>query len=292
MEHHYSRAEAALRFQPTKRSQIQPKTKPKVLSRPITVKSSSSPDKIQDATSTPAQPVNKTTLADWTAEPEDGDFYAGQRIRGGRKNKKRKKNKQEAERPQWDDIYDPTRPTSFEEYKHSEESAAEMNEWLDQLYAHRKRRTSSVSSEEEYRPAMNSELLRVRVWSNANMIAKNNSRRLPRCPSRLLLAMTMNPRQTIHKHRKIQPMMIHMHAACACQESTSHSPQHHLQLLHLKMRRFYFHQHSILQRLSLHHRPCHLLPRQYFNPQQSSHPHQSATTCQHPPLTFQQTNKN
>ncbi|TID15528.1 Diphosphomevalonate decarboxylase [Venturia nashicola] len=146
---------AALRFQPTKRAQVQPKNKPKVLSRPFAVKSSSSPDKAQqDASSTPAQPVNKTTLADWTAEPEDGDFYAGQRIRGGRKNKKRKKNKQEAERPQWDDIYDPTRPTSFEEYKHSEESAAEMNEWLDQLYAHRKRRTSSVSSEEDYRPVM------------------------------------------------------------------------------------------------------------------------------------------
>lgn len=162
-EHHYSRAEAALRFQPTKRAQVQPKNKPKVLSRPIAVKSSSSPEKTQqDTSSTPAQPVNKTTLADWTAEPEDGDFYAGQRIRGGRKNKKRKKNKQEAERPQWDDNYDPTRPTSFEEYKHSEESAAEMNEWLDQLYAHRKRRTSSVSSEEDYRPAMNSQWLRTK----------------------------------------------------------------------------------------------------------------------------------
>jgi len=89
-------------------------------------------------------------------------FYGGtageKRQRGGRK--RRKKNKEEYVVAQdWDDIYDPTRPNSYEEYKNSDEKVREVTEWKDRLYAHRKTRKppSEVDSDEEdYRPQMSS----------------------------------------------------------------------------------------------------------------------------------------
>lgn len=95
----------------------------------------------------------KTTLADWTATASDdedaGNFYAEKRQRGGRK--KRKKNKENTLVTQnWDDIYDPSRPNNYEEYKHSEEKIREVREWKDLLYRHRtKRREYSDSDEDE-----------------------------------------------------------------------------------------------------------------------------------------------
>lgn len=105
----------------------------------------------------------KTTLADWTAAGDDDDvngFYgAEKRQRGGRK--KRKKNREESHVPQnWDDIYDPTRPNSYEEYKNSDEKIREVREWKDRLYAHRMARkySSDLDSEDEgmQRPQMRS----------------------------------------------------------------------------------------------------------------------------------------
>ena len=86
-------------------------------------------------------------------------FYAGEkRQRGGRK--RRKKNKEEyAVAQDWDDIYDPTRPNSYEEYKHSDEKIREVTEWKDRLYAHRKARKAPSdldSEEDDYRPQMGS----------------------------------------------------------------------------------------------------------------------------------------
>lgn len=80
------------------------------------------------------------------------------RQRGGRK--KRKKN-QESHVPQnWDDIYDPSRPNSYEEYKNSDEKIREVREWKDRLYAHRmaRKRSSDLDSEDEerQRPQMSS----------------------------------------------------------------------------------------------------------------------------------------
>ena len=106
----------------------------------------------------------KTTLADWTAAGDDDDvngFYGGEkRQRGGRK--KRKKNREESHIPQdWDDIYDPSRPNSYEEYKNSDEQIREVREWKDRLYAHRmvRKHSSDLDSDNEdrRRPQMSSE---------------------------------------------------------------------------------------------------------------------------------------
>ena len=94
---------------------------------------------------------------------EDDDvngFYGGgeKRQRGGRK--RRKKNREEyAVAQDWDDIYDPSRPSSYDEYRHSDEQIREVREWKDRLYAHRKSRKydSDMDSEEESaRPSMSS----------------------------------------------------------------------------------------------------------------------------------------
>jgi splicing factor 45 len=111
-----------------------------------------------------AVPAPKTSIADWAASADDDDvnqFYVEKAQRGGRK--KRKKNNQQKEIVQdWDDIYDPSRPNNYEEYKNSEEKIREVREWKDKLYAHRMRRrqTSDYDSEEsDRRPAMNRKYL-------------------------------------------------------------------------------------------------------------------------------------
>lgn len=96
----------------------------------------SAPDDKYSASRT--QPKN--TLADWTAEPdlgeESGFYNLEKRQRGGRK--KRKKNLEDSQAlHNWDDIYDPSRPNTFEDYKHSDEKMLELREWKDKLYAHR-----------------------------------------------------------------------------------------------------------------------------------------------------------
>ncbi|GES62634.1 G-patch DNA repair protein [Aspergillus terreus] len=140
---------ASLRFQPTKRPQLAAQ---KTKSKPTLPKAA-------PAAVPPAAPV-KTTLADWAATEDDdvNGFYAGpKRQRGGRK--KRKKNREAQEFIQnWDDIYDPSRPNNYEEYKHSDEQIAEVREWKDLLYAHRMAHSpsqDSYSDEERGRPMMN-----------------------------------------------------------------------------------------------------------------------------------------
>jgi splicing factor 45 len=102
----------------------------------------------------------KTSIADWTATASDDEvatFYGEKRARGGRK--KRKKNRDAEEFVQnWDDIYDPSRPNSYEEYKNSEEKIREVREWKDLLYAHRMKRkeSSEYESDESDRRPMNS----------------------------------------------------------------------------------------------------------------------------------------
>ncbi|KAI9696929.1 MAG: hypothetical protein M1836_004890 [Candelina mexicana] len=97
-------------------------------------------------------PKLTATLADWTAPADDEDvngFYGGgKRQRGGRK--KRKKTREELHVPQnWDDIYDPSRPNNYEEYKNSDEKLREVRDWKDRLYAHRMKRTQSSEPESD-----------------------------------------------------------------------------------------------------------------------------------------------
>jgi hypothetical protein len=90
-------------------------------------------------------------LADWAAtEEDDYDYYVGEkRQRGGRK--KRKKNPEpQMVMQNWDDIYDPSRPNNYEEYRHSDEKILEVREWKDRLYAHRMKRSPTPDSDSDY----------------------------------------------------------------------------------------------------------------------------------------------
>ncbi|KAI9712518.1 MAG: hypothetical protein M1812_006827 [Candelaria pacifica] len=147
---------AALRFQPTKRPQLSTqKPKPKLPhSKPTPPSANASLSSLNLAPIQSSQrAAAKSTLADWTATADEEDvngFYGGEkRQRGGRK--KRKKTREESHVPQnWDDIYDPSRPNSYEEYKNSDEKLREVRDWKDRLYAHRMNRIqdSEPNSEE------------------------------------------------------------------------------------------------------------------------------------------------
>jgi len=104
----------------------------------------------------------RSTLADWAAPEEDEYLYSGgggaeKRQRGGRR-KKRKKTDDAPAETDWDELYDPARPTNVEEYLRSEERIREVQDWKAVLYAHRRRRTPSFDSdmgseeEEDRRP--------------------------------------------------------------------------------------------------------------------------------------------
>ncbi|EXJ85952.1 hypothetical protein A1O1_06321 [Capronia coronata CBS 617.96] len=163
---------ASLRFQPTKRPQLAAqKAKAKAIagkfaalssttfSAPTVPRSEGTENASTDAPTTrPSAP--KTTLADWTAGASDDDdvnnFYtSGQRPRVTRK--KRKKNQDNGGFAQnWDDIYDPSRPNNYEEYKHSEEKVREVREWKDLLYRHRlRRRDTGESTDDDYSRPLN-----------------------------------------------------------------------------------------------------------------------------------------
>ncbi|KAI1662626.1 hypothetical protein F4813DRAFT_341286 [Daldinia decipiens] len=98
----------------------------------------------------------KSRLADWVPTEEDEYMYATveRRARGGRK-KKKKKTEDVPIETDWDEIYDPSRPTNVDEYLRSEERVREVREWKDLLYKHKRRddddneRRGSWDSEEE-----------------------------------------------------------------------------------------------------------------------------------------------
>ncbi|CZT08723.1 related to DNA-damage repair protein DRT111 precursor [Rhynchosporium graminicola] len=153
----------ALRFQPTKRPQLSQKPKPKSAFPKSFPVDATALRNVSTPSSTPhkfARPAAKTTLADWTGLDDDdvNGFYGGveKRQRGGKGRKKNKPREEHMAVQDWDDIYDPSRPNSYEEYKHSDEKIREVREWKDRLYAHRMARKSSEkdSDEEDYRPQM------------------------------------------------------------------------------------------------------------------------------------------
>ena len=168
---------AALRFQPTKRPQLSSqKAKSKsAFPKPNTTLSNEPANSPISLNAGRLQP--KSTLADWTATREDDDvsgYYGGgeKRQRGGRK--KRKKTREEyAVTQDWDDIYDPSRPNSYDEYKHSDEKIREVREWKDRLYAHRMARKHSsdrYSEDEEPRRQQMSSML-VFNWQKSKLMS-------------------------------------------------------------------------------------------------------------------------
>ncbi|KAI0420657.1 hypothetical protein F5X98DRAFT_13439 [Xylaria grammica] len=105
-------------------------------------------------------PPAKSSLADWAATEEDEYMYGTgeKRQRGGRRKKKKKFDAMPAE-TDWDEIYDPSRPTNVDEYLRSDERIREVQEWKALLYKHRRRddERDSWDSEEDddRRPANN-----------------------------------------------------------------------------------------------------------------------------------------
>ncbi|KAF5646469.1 DNA-damage repair [Fusarium tjaetaba] len=132
----------ALRFQPIRRPQVKQATPKLAFPKPAVSKQAVNP-----APPAPVQP--KTTLADWAATEEDEWMYGmgEKRQRGGRK--KKKKRQQEEFETNWDDIYDPTRPTNVEEYLHSDEKVQDVRDWKALLYRHRRERDGSDLSDED-----------------------------------------------------------------------------------------------------------------------------------------------
>ncbi|KAF5027377.1 hypothetical protein F66182_509 [Fusarium sp. NRRL 66182] len=132
----------ALRFQPIRRPQVK-QAKPKsAFPKPATFK--------QPTTAAPPAPAQpKSTLADWAATEEDEWMYGTgeKRQRGGRKKKKRRQ--EEEFETNWDDIYDPTRPTNVDEYLNSDEKVQEVRDWKALLYRHRRKRVESDSSHDD-----------------------------------------------------------------------------------------------------------------------------------------------
>lgn len=109
-------------------------------------------------------PLNKSSIADWTATASDDEWANLERQprqRGGRKKRRKNRDTQEIT-TNWDDIYDPSRPNNYEEYKNSEEKVREVQEWKDLLYRHRMRRrqTSEEQSDTSARRPLNSALSR------------------------------------------------------------------------------------------------------------------------------------
>ncbi|KAM0344704.1 hypothetical protein ACHAPU_007299 [Fusarium lateritium] len=132
----------ALRFQPIRRPQVK-QVKPK----PTFPKATAPKHTATAAPAAPAQP--KTTLADWAATEDDEWMYGmgEKRQRGGRKKKKKRQDEEFV--TNWDDIYDPTRPTNVEEYLHSDEKVQEVRDWKSLLYRHRRKRNESDISDED-----------------------------------------------------------------------------------------------------------------------------------------------
>lgn len=144
----------ALRFQPIRRPQVKQPNKakpsfPKAIPQPALA----APGTGVAAPGTGSVPP-KSSLADWTATEDDEWRYGigEKRQRGGRKRKKKKQDIQ-AE-TDWDELYDPARPTNIEEYLRSDEKVDEVREWKALLYRHRRKMDDSdLSDDDDVRPA-------------------------------------------------------------------------------------------------------------------------------------------
>jgi splicing factor 45 len=185
----------ALRFQPIRRPQAKQPSKPKgffpkgaatISKPPIPAAAVAAPPTDASTAAPPSAPAPapaKSTLADWATTEDDEWRYGGgggaeKRQRGGRKRKKRKQEMQVE--TDWDEIYDPTRPTNVDEYLRSDEKISEVREWRALLYRHRRRsdRDSMSTDEEDERPSFSSaiSLDTILVWTRLLTISNRSVR--------------------------------------------------------------------------------------------------------------------
>ena len=149
---------ASLKFQPTKRPQLQaqkPKAKPTASAPGAPPKWTTQASLPPRATPSTEENATKTKLADWTVDDDDDHYVGEKRERGGKKAKKKKAKAQAAARDaaprDWDDIYDLSMPTQYEDYKDSDEQYRARREWKDLLYAHRRKKQRKESSDDSGR---------------------------------------------------------------------------------------------------------------------------------------------
>ena len=199
----------SLRFQPIRRPQVKqakPKsTFPKTIAKP--------------PPSTEAAPITqpaKSTLADWAATEDDEWRYSvgEKRQRGGRRNKKKKQQVQME--TDWDDIYDPSRPTNIDEYLRSNEKIDEVREWKALLYSHRKRRDESdISDEDEYSrppaPSMSPSLL-----AHPSMLTFSQINLRLRRLTHLFRRHRYRPRELLCPSRQMSPVTMSLHGVWRC----------------------------------------------------------------------------
>lgn len=145
----------ALRFQPIRRPQAR-QTKPKSSFPKAIPKSTAAaaPPTAAAAPQTGAAPP-KSKLADWAATEEDEWMYGvgEKRPRGGRKQKKKGKGReQEQAETNWEELYDPLKPTNVDEYLKSNERIDEVLEWKALLYRHRRKPVDTDSSDDDDEP--------------------------------------------------------------------------------------------------------------------------------------------
>ncbi|KAK7952053.1 uncharacterized protein PG986_007781 [Apiospora aurea] len=145
----------ALHFQPIRRPQQKTAQKPKVgfpKAPPAATATAAAGTNNAPAAANNAPPPVKSSLADWAATEDDDWMYTGEekRSRGGRKKKKKAKDAAPVE-TDWDEIYDPSRPTNVDEYLRSDERIREVQEWKALLYRHRRpaKRQSSWNSSDD-----------------------------------------------------------------------------------------------------------------------------------------------
>ncbi|KAI0878073.1 hypothetical protein GGS24DRAFT_444359 [Hypoxylon argillaceum] len=159
-------AGSALRFQPHQqiRRPQQKTQKPKAAFPKLLPTAANSTTAAIDSTKGPnaaSAPPIKSSLADWAANEEDEYMYGTgeKRARGGRRKRKKKLESMPME-TDWDEIYDPARPTNVDEYLRSDEKIREVQEWKALLYKHRRRDSEKDSwdseEEEDRRPVNNS----------------------------------------------------------------------------------------------------------------------------------------
>lgn len=165
----------------------------------------------------PAAVPPRSTLADWAGGDDDEYWGAGagavgeKRQRGGRKAaKKRRKQlerqQQHGQQTDWDEIYDPSRPTNVDEYLRSDERVREVQEWKAVLYAHRRmRRKGSADSYGESEEESEADLERPGVGSKLCILLWLRTHGLTCCAATSLTMIILLPIQISSPLRRPTP---------------------------------------------------------------------------------------